>query len=93
MFESFSDCSVVNWENAEDVKAAGEVLISAQDDNIEVDLGCLQQANSVSVAVISAWYRAARLQDKSIVFVNLSQELRNIIALTGLDDVLTIEST
>ncbi|MDG2278677.1 MAG: STAS domain-containing protein [Pseudomonadales bacterium] len=88
----------VTWDSAEAAKKHGYDLIDQFDstaqhvDKISVDLSPLKQANSVIVAILSAWHRHASLQHKSIVFVNLSQELRNIIALSGLDKVIELQA-
>ena len=89
----------ITWDNAEEVRRWGVQEIAAGDtqaqdlktQEVQIDLGAQTQANSVTVAVMSAWVRAASLHNKSIVFVNLSGDLRNIIALSGLDDVLNLE--
>ena len=81
---------VISFDNAEEVKQLGRDHIAGLQSPIEIDVSAIEQANSLAVAILSAWQRTATLQDKSIVFVNLSQELRNIIALSGLDDVLAI---
>jgi len=78
----------VGLEDAEGLKAAGFALIDAQESLIEVDFAALVQASSVTVALMMAWYRRATLQQKSIVFINLSQELLNIIEFSGLSQVL-----
>ncbi len=71
-------------EIAEQIKTRGLQLIGQAQVPIVVDCAGVERANSVTVAVFTAWYRAASLQEKSIVFVNLSEELRNIIAFSGL---------
>lgn len=83
--------SEIDFENAEAVKQRGYELIKQSDRALTIDVGMIAQANSLAVAVLSAWHRRSTLQSKSIVFVNLSQELRNIIALSGLDDVIAID--
>ena len=80
----------ISFDNAEDVKQRGRDYISKLEGEIQFDVSAIAQANSLAVAVFSAWHRTASLQDKSIVFVNLSQELRNIIALSGLDEVICV---
>ena len=87
--------TAISFDQAEALKERGRdyissVDISSQDGPIELDVGAIEQANSLAVALLSAWHRTATLQDKSIVFVNLSEELRNIIALSGLDDVIKV---
>ena len=78
----------VGLEDAEALKVAGFALIDAQGGQITVDFDALVQASSVTVALMMAWYRRATLQQKTIEFVNLSQELRNIIEFSGLSQVL-----
>ena len=73
---------------AETIKASGRALIEAGDGPFQVDLAGLERANSVTVALLLAWYRCAVLQKKSIFFVNLSEELHNIIEFSGLSAVL-----
>ena len=69
-------------------KAAGEALMARSPGPYQFDLGGLQRANSVTVAVLLAWYRHATLRQKSIMFVNLSQDLLNIIEFSGLRRLL-----
>ena len=80
----------LSFENAEAVKQRGYDYIDNHSGTVYVDVGRLTRANSVSVAVLSAWHRRALIHQKSIVFVNLSQELRNIISFSGLDEVLDL---
>ena len=75
-------------EQAEAIKAAGEALMARSPGPYQFDLGGLQRANSVTVAVLLAWYRHATLRQKSIMFVNLSQDLLNIIEFSGLRRLL-----
>ena len=74
--------------DAETIKQAGKALISAADGRLRVDLGELEIANSVTVALLIAWYRAATLEEKSNDFVNLSAELQDIIEFSGLSRLL-----
>jgi len=69
----------LDLDQAEAVKEQGVRIIEAESGPFEVNLAGLQRANSVTVAVLMAWYRHAALSDKSIKFVNLSRELLNII--------------
>jgi ABC-type transporter Mla MlaB component len=73
---------------AESIKKQGIRLIEAGDGPFRVDLAELRRANSVTVAILMAWYRHARLRDKPITFVNLSQDLLNIIEFSGLRRIL-----
>ena len=81
----------VELDEAERIKDAGCALIEGAPGPFRVDLAGLRSANSVTVAILAAWYRAATLQEKAIVFVNLSAEMRNIVHFSGLDEVLPAE--
>ena len=78
----------IDFDDADAVKARGCALIESATAPVRVDLGSLERASTVTVAVLLAWYRAAHFHDKSIVFVNLSSDLRNIVRFSGLDSVL-----
>ena len=78
----------VSLDDAELIKRQGIGMIDAQPGPITVDLAQLQRANSVTVALLVAWYRRATLQQKAITFVNLSEELHNIVEFSGLSRVL-----
>jgi ABC-type transporter Mla MlaB component len=78
----------VGLDQAEAIKSQGVRLISAGPGPFTVNLSSLQRANSVTVALLLAWYRFAALQQKSIVFTHLSQDLRNIIEFSGLSQIL-----
>ena len=83
------------YEAGEDVpvvvKADGLArLAELTGDTIEVDLQDVPRANTVTIAVLTAWHRAAKLQNKSMVFMNLSPELRNIIDFSGLQNILSL---
>lgn len=78
----------LTFDAADTLCAQGIALIGETPGPITVDLAEINGANTLTVALLLAWYRAARLQEKSIVFVNLSGELRNIIAFSGLESLL-----
>lgn len=78
----------LSLDEAEALKDTGKTMIADAEGPIRVDLGDLERANSVTVAVLIAWYRAAALEDKQVILVNPSQELREIIEFSGLGKVL-----
>ena len=81
----------VGFAQADALRRQGEVLIREQEGPLRVDLEGLDRANTLAVAVMLSWFRAARRLDKRIEFVNLSSEMRNIIRFSGLDTVLLAE--
>jgi len=78
----------LSFQQAESIKTQGGKLITVGNGPFIVDLAGLRRANSVTVAVLMAWYRQAVLQDKAIKFVNISVDLLNIIEFSGLRDLL-----
>ena len=78
----------VGLDIAEQIKNQGVGIINKLAGPFNVDLAGLKRANSVTVAVLVAWYRHATLQQKTILFVNLSEELHNIVEFSGLSGIL-----
>jgi len=78
----------VSLSQAEAIKSQGVAMILSQPGPIAVDLSRLEKANSVTVAVLVAWYRHARLQKKKITFINVPKDLGKIIEFSGLNEVL-----
>jgi phospholipid transport system transporter-binding protein len=81
----------VGFHNLVQIREAGEAAIAAAADGVVIDLSALDNGNSAAVALLMAWYRAAEIQNKSIVFVAAPEELANIVELSGLTDVLPLE--
>lgn len=82
---------VLEFASADEIRDQGCQLIRAsleRPEAIEVDLGGVNRANTLMVAILVAWYREAQLLQKSIVFVNLSSELRKIVTFSGLQSIL-----
>ena len=72
-------------EQAETLKSKGLALIDEATDTVQVQLGALQSANSVTVAPL--------VQNKSIVFSDVPTSLRAIIDVSGLAEMLAPAST
>ncbi len=62
-----------------------EAIASGQ---TEIDLAGLTQVDSAGVATLLAWQRAAQERRQSLVFHNLSQNLRSLAGLYGVADML-----
>jgi len=83
----------LSMQDAEAIKARGITLLEdAAEQHVQADFGALNRANSVTVAVMLAWHRHARLLDKTIEFTHLSAELGNIIEFSGLRSLLLTDS-
>lgn len=79
----------VDFVNFAEVRSAVELVLDDHD-AIAVDLSGLDEANSVTVALLLAWFRAASREDKSLVLVDVPRDLRNIIDFSGLTELLPI---
>ncbi len=66
----------------------GETLIDSGDDVVEIDLGGLAYANSLAVSAMIAWYRYGFRAGKTVRFSNVPTDLRKIIAVSGLVELL-----
>jgi anti-anti-sigma factor len=86
--DDFRVLGELDFESAELYNQRGLELINRAGERVEVDLAALARANSVTVAVLLSWRRHATVNGKSIVFVNLSSDLRKIIDFSGLSSVL-----
>lgn len=82
----------VTFDNLTEQRAAGEAALAAAGSRAVFDLSQLEGGNSAAVALLMAWFREADRLDKSIVFVGVPEELRNIIELSALTDVLPVEA-
>ena len=74
------------------VRASGEQHIAEQRDECTFHLSALEQINSLVVALLMAWFRFAYAHGKSIVYTEIPHDLRNIITVCGLDDVLPLDN-
>ncbi|MFW6093396.1 MAG: STAS domain-containing protein [Pseudomonadota bacterium] len=80
----------VGFDNLMAARRDGEAAIAAAPDPAVIDLSALENANSAVVALLMAWFRAARHQGKRIVFAHAPEGVRSIVALSGMTDVLPL---
>ncbi|MCZ6619219.1 MAG: STAS domain-containing protein [Gammaproteobacteria bacterium] len=83
----------ITLANIADVRAMGEQHITElaeREDACTFHLAGLEQTNSLAVALLVAWFRYAHVHEKSIVYVDAPRDLRNIIDVYGLTEVLPI---
>jgi anti-anti-sigma factor len=81
----------VDFENFATVRADVEQVIE-DEATVSVDLSGLNEANSLKVALLLAWFRAANRREGEVVFVDAPRDLRNIIDFSGLTELLPIGS-
>jgi phospholipid transport system transporter-binding protein len=81
----------VRHDDAGPVRLAGERVLDETSGGVEFSLAPLKESNSVVVALLLAWVRYAQMRNKSIRFVDVPDDLRNIIELYGVADILPVE--
>ena len=55
---------------------------------LEVDLGGVRRSDSAGLALLIEWVRQARAVDQTIRLVNMPEQMRDIVRVSGLDNVL-----
>lgn len=60
--------------------------------DVVVDLSSLVRADSSGLAMLVEWMRLARIANKSIRYRNIPSQLMDIARVSGLEDILPIES-
>lgn len=80
----------VSFETMARIRAAGEAAIDEAGERAVVDLSGLESGNSVTVALLMAWLRAAERAGKTLVITAAPVELINIVELSGMTSVLPL---
>ena len=78
----------VSFDNLMALRHAGEAVIATAEGPVEMQLGGLDGGNSAAVALLMAWLRAAARAGVEVTFVDVPPEVRKIVELSGLVDVL-----
>jgi phospholipid transport system transporter-binding protein len=84
---SFRPALTLTMNNAQTVLEAGLHAIAGG--QASMDLADLTVVDSAAVATLLAWQRAARKHGKPLVFHNFPANLQSLVALYGVDEVLT----
>ncbi|MGI9324936.1 MAG: STAS domain-containing protein [Pseudomonadales bacterium] len=86
----------VNLQTFSEQRRAGEQAIAAAAGRpgatIDFDFGGVQAANSLSVALMTAWFRFAQTQGCEMRILPLPQGLQLIVEFSGLSSVLPLDS-
>ncbi len=84
----------ITLDNIAEVRASGEQHISGttteHGGECIFHLSGLEQFNSLAVALLVAWFRYARAHGASIFYEDIPHDLRNIIDVSGLTEVLPL---
>ena len=79
----------LNFYNVESAYQQGLKLMKALQD-IKIDLKGLAASDSSGLALLSAWVRMCRQQNKAILFNNMPSFMQDISRVCGLDGVLPV---
>lgn len=76
---------VAIW-NVREMLAQG--LAEIENGAIEVDLARVSSVDSSAIGMMLEWMRAAKRHNRSLSFLNMTQELQSLARLYGLDGVI-----
>ena len=79
----------ISFDNANALHAQGVAAIEgATAEPVVFDLSGVDATNSVTVALMMAWFRAADQAGKRVAFEGISSDLHKIIEFSGLSELL-----
>ena len=81
-----------SFTNAHKLRELGCNFITESESPV-FDLQQVIAEDNSGLALLTAWTRFAKQQGKSVFFVNLPEQLRDIAKLSGLDQLLPIRCT
>jgi len=79
------------FADAVEAKARVEQLIDEHSDEVVIGLGGVTDGGSVLAALMMGWLRYARRNERRIEFVDVPPKLAQLLAFTGLDEVLPMQ--
>ena len=84
---------VLDFNSVPDVHQTGCLAIeqSQADIPIEIDLVQISFSDSAGLALLADWMRFAKKQQKTILYVNIPQQMRDIAQVSGILDLLPIK--
>jgi phospholipid transport system transporter-binding protein len=65
-------------------------LLTAQPSPVHIDLQKVEQSDSAGVALLIAWMRLLRKHKKEIYFLQVPDQVRAIMRVSGLEQLLAI---
>lgn len=69
----------------------GKLLLMRASTPSCIDLKDVSECDSAGVALLIAWVRYLRMQNKTLQFVHLPEQMRAIVHVSGLDTILPIK--
>lgn len=79
----------LDFDSVAELWNATESLFAAAPPS-RIDLSGISRANSAGVALLVEWFGQAQRQGQALVFVNVPEQMRAIIAIADLDTVLPL---
>ena len=80
----------LSYSNVSQVYKKTANLFRKQKSNIEIDLSGVTHADSAGIALLVEWLSEARESNKAIHFVNVPQQMLEMVRISSLDRVLPI---
>lgn len=81
----------LDFDTVADLWAATEAPILLEP-ILRVDLGGVQRSNSAGVALLVQWLRQARRRQVELVFIDVPAQMREIVRVADLEQVLPVAS-
>ncbi len=82
----------ITFANIVPLRNDGERFILDDLETPIFSLADLEVSNSAAVALLLGWFRRAHRMGKPLVFTDVPEDLLNIIEVSGLSDVLPLET-
>ncbi len=82
----------ITFANVIPLRDDGERFIRDDLESPEFSLAGLKISNSTAVALLLGWFRRAHRMGKAIVFTDIPEDLLNIIEVSGLSEVLPLQT-
>jgi phospholipid transport system transporter-binding protein len=80
---------VLNLNTVRALRDVGYEIISRQPpEEIIFDLQAISRSDSAGLALLTAWFRYANQQEKTIRFINIPDQMLDVAKLSNLDRVL-----
>jgi len=81
----------ITFENFPVMRQRGIDAIDASPGEACLDIGGIDHANTLAVGAMVAWFRHGEHRNTRVKFINVPDDLRKIIRVSGLTDILLKE--
>ncbi|MBB3104681.1 STAS domain-containing protein [Azomonas macrocytogenes] len=84
---------ILDYRTGPELLRSGKVLIGqSKAERLVVDCSAVDKSSSVGVSLLLAYMRLAKKQGRELDIVNLPQDMAHIAEVSGLQDILSLES-